>query len=117
MGGSYVNKQTIYMAPKSTNESTAHYALQPARGLFSRTSWVVQHQKGFNEARDNRVAVALEYLLLLLHPFNGLFSRTTSVSWHQKSEPFWILLEQEMTGVTEASAGSYVNHLHLIPDR
>jgi len=32
------------------------------------------------------------------HPFNGLFSRTTWVSRHQKGKPFWILLEQEMTG-------------------
>jgi len=37
-------------------------------------------------------------LLLLIHPFNGLFSRTTWVSRHQKGKPFWILLEQEMTG-------------------
>jgi len=37
-------------------------------------------------------------LLLLLHTFNGLFSTTTWVSWHQTGKPFWILLEQEMTG-------------------
>jgi len=36
-------------------------------------------------------------VLLLLHPFNGLFT-TTSVSRHQECKPFWILLEQEMTG-------------------
>jgi len=28
----------------------------------------------------------------------ALFSMTTGVSWHQKAKPFWILLEQEMTG-------------------
>jgi len=33
-----------------------------------------------------------------LQPFNGLFSRTTWVSRHQKAKPFWILLEQEITG-------------------
>jgi len=37
-------------------------------------------------------------LLLLILPFNGLFSRTNWVSRHQKRKPFWILLEQEMTG-------------------
>jgi len=37
-------------------------------------------------------------LPLLLHPFNGLFFKTTWVSWHQEGKPFWILLEQEMTG-------------------
>jgi len=37
-------------------------------------------------------------LRLQLHPFNGNFSRTTWVSRHQKGKPFWILLEQEMTG-------------------
>jgi len=36
---------------------------QPFNGLFSRTTWVSQHQKGrtildFNEASDNGVAVA-----------------------------------------------------------
>jgi len=35
---------------------------------------------------------------VLLHLFNSLFFRTTCVSWHQKGKPFWILLEQEMTG-------------------
>jgi len=40
----------------------------------------------------------VDYHILLLHPFNGLFSRTTWVSWHQKGKPFWILLQQEMTG-------------------
>jgi len=42
----------------------------------------------------------LHYLLLhlLLHPFNSRFSRTTWVSQHQKGKPFWVLLEQEMTG-------------------
>jgi len=34
----------------------------------------------------------------LLHQFNRHFSRTTWVSRHWKGKPFWILLEQEMTG-------------------
>jgi len=37
-------------------------------------------------------------LLVVLRLFNGLYSRTTWVSEHQKGKPFWILLEQEMTG-------------------
>jgi len=40
-----------------------------------------------------------EQQLLLLHLFNGLFSRTTWVSLHPKGKPFWVLLEQEMTGL------------------
>ena len=30
--GSQVNKQAMYIAPKSTNESRAHFSLEPARG-------------------------------------------------------------------------------------
>jgi len=29
----------------------------------------------------------------------------------------WILIKQEMTGVTVASDGPYANHLHLAADR
>ena len=35
-GGSQVNKQTVYIAPKSTNESRAHFSLEPARGTTLR---------------------------------------------------------------------------------
>jgi len=30
-----VNKQTIYIAPKSANESRVQYSLEPTHGLFS----------------------------------------------------------------------------------
>jgi len=38
--------------------------------------------------------------VLLLHYIHltAFFSRTTWVSRHQKGKPFWILLEEEMTG-------------------
>jgi len=89
----------------------------------------------------------LEVLLLLLHPFNGLFSRITWVSWYQKGKtsldlngtrgdgvlvwqwhqldnvkgkkPVWTYIRQEMMRFWDAaaSAGPYVNNLHLASDR
>jgi len=50
----------VPIIPKSSalEETNKH----PFNGLFSRTTWVIQHQKGrtildFNEARDDGVAV------------------------------------------------------------
>jgi len=47
------------------------------------------------------------------HPFNGLFSRTTEVSRHQKRYTSLEFNEARHNGVTVASVGPYVNHLHL----
>ena len=56
-----------------------------------------RHKKHASSAH-NTIQYNTHVLLRLLHPFNGLFSRTTRVSRYQKGKPFWIFLEQEMTG-------------------
>jgi len=48
--------------------------------------------------------------------FNGLSSRTTWVSWHQKGKTNLDFNEARDDRVAVASAGPYVNHLHLAPD-
>jgi len=50
------------------------------------------------------------------HPFNGLFSRITWVSQHQKGTILDFSGARD-DGMVVASAGPYVNHLHLAPDR
>jgi len=56
---------------------------------------------------------------LIQHPFNGFFSRTTGVSQYQKGKTSPELTEARDDGVWDAvaSAGPYVNDLHLAPDR
>ena len=51
------------------------------------------------------------------HPVNGLFSRTTWVSRRQKGKTYLDFIEARDDGVAVASAGRYVNHLHLASDR
>ena len=55
----------------------------------------------------------------LLHLFNDLFSRTTWVSQYRKGKTVWIYMRQEMMRflVAVASAGPFVNSLHLAADR
>jgi len=88
---------------------------------------VSEHAQHTACQRDNYVSIHYKVqlsllLLLLLHPFNGhlfngLFSRTTWVGQQHKDKPFWILLEQEMMGVSVASVGPYANHLHHTSNR
>ena len=48
---------------------------------------------------------------------NGLFSRTTWVGRHQKGKPIWDFTGGRDDEMAVTSAGSYANHLHLVPDR
>ena len=63
--------------------------------------------------------LSLLLLLLLLHPFSGLFSRTAWVSRYQKSKTSLDLNVARGDGFRDAvaSAGPYVNDLHLASDR
>jgi len=57
---------------------------------------MIKHSVGIHSL--SFLIISTTFILLLLRPFNGLFSRTTWVNRQQKGKPFWILLEQEMTG-------------------
>jgi len=53
----------------------------------------------------------------LLHLFIGVFSRTAWLSRHQKGRTVLDFNEARDDGVVVASAGHYVDHLHIAPDR
>jgi len=70
---------------------------------------LVRQQAGIRTC-CNHLQIQPGVLLLLLHPFSGLFSRTTWVGRHQNGKPFWILLEQEMTGCQ----WHHLDHMQII---
>ena len=72
---------------------------------------------GCNGAFNTIIRLRLYAWLQDRHLFNGLILWTTRVSWQQKGKTILDFNEASNDQVAAASAGPYVNHLNLVPDR